>query len=385
MGRAHRHGILALGIMLACCTCAFALDPSLDISQYAHTAWLSREGFPKGRIYAIAQTPDGYLWLGTEFGLMRFDGVRAAPWQQPAGQHLPSSVIFSLLAVRDGTLWIGTNKGLAGWKSGKLAQVPELDGKLITVLLEARDGTVWAGAWSPGASRLFAIRGSTVQCFGEDGSFGLYQPFSLFEDSRNNLWVGTSTGVWRWKPGPPQFYPMPATVDGIQGLAEDDNGALLVLSGSGMMRIVDGKIEAYPLPGIGPQFKPYRLLRDRDGSLWIGTADRGLLHLRQGRIDTFMRPDGLSSDRVGALFEDREGSIWTSTAGGLDRFREYAVPTIFVNQGLSNNNAEAVLATQDGSVWIGTSDGLDRWNNGQITIYRKRRANTVGGANQNQR
>src|SRR5215468_198406 len=112
-------GLVLAGVLLACCPCALALDPALDINQYAHTAWKVQEGFSKGYITAIAQTPDGYLWLGTEFGLIRFDGVRAAPWQPPAGEHLPSSSIFSLLAGRDGTLWIGTAKGLVSWKNGK--------------------------------------------------------------------------------------------------------------------------------------------------------------------------------------------------------------------------------------------------------------------------
>src|ERR1700675_3585571 len=102
-----------LGILLACCPCALALNPSLDINQYAHTAWTVREGFFKGPITSIAQMPDGYLWLGTEFGLLRFDGVLYVPWQPLSGQHLPSSYVHSLLAARDGRLWIGTAEGLA--------------------------------------------------------------------------------------------------------------------------------------------------------------------------------------------------------------------------------------------------------------------------------
>ena len=84
-----RRAAIVLGLLVAACDCSFALNPSLDISQYAHTAWTVRDGFSVGNIYAMAQTPDGYLWLGREFGLFRFDGVRSIPWQPPAGQHLP--------------------------------------------------------------------------------------------------------------------------------------------------------------------------------------------------------------------------------------------------------------------------------------------------------
>src|SRR6202040_2595893 len=104
------------------------------VSQYAHTAWKVRDGFAKGGLHRIAQTPDGYLWLGTEFGLLRFDGVRAVPWQPPADQHLPPGYIGSLLAARDGTLWIGASEGLASWKDGRLTQYPELAGQMIEKL-----------------------------------------------------------------------------------------------------------------------------------------------------------------------------------------------------------------------------------------------------------
>src|SRR5580693_549140 len=139
-GHRQRRAVVALGILLACCRCAFALNPSLDISQYAHTAWKIRDGFTKGAIYSIAQTPDGYLWLGTEFGLVRFDGVRAVPWQPPQNQHLPPGIIYSLLVSRNGTLWIGTWTGLASWKDGKLTRYPEIDGEIVFHLLEDREG-----------------------------------------------------------------------------------------------------------------------------------------------------------------------------------------------------------------------------------------------------
>src|SRR5262249_47399160 len=116
---------VALGAFLTV-PCAFALNPALDVSQYAHFAWRYRDGFGKGTIQSIAQTPDGYLWLATNSGLLRFDGVRTVPWEPPPDQPLPSNDVLHVLSARDGTLWIGTVNGLASWKNGKLAQVPEL-------------------------------------------------------------------------------------------------------------------------------------------------------------------------------------------------------------------------------------------------------------------
>jgi ligand-binding sensor domain-containing protein len=157
--RRARGAITALGILLTWCSSARALDPSLDISQYAHSAWKIREGFSKGRVTAIAQTPDGYLWLGTEFGLLRFDGVRNVLWDQTGGEHLPSRYIRNLLTAHDGRLWIGTYKGLASWKDGKLTEYPELAGQTVDALLEDREDTVWAGGYVGSIGRLCAIQG----------------------------------------------------------------------------------------------------------------------------------------------------------------------------------------------------------------------------------
>src|SRR5687768_10020235 len=96
-------GLVSAFLLLTCVSSAVALNPELQVSQYAHTSWKIRDGFPKGEISSIAQTRDGYLWLGTEFGLFRFDGVRSVQWRPPGNQELPSNWIFSLLVSRDGT------------------------------------------------------------------------------------------------------------------------------------------------------------------------------------------------------------------------------------------------------------------------------------------
>src|SRR5579864_2414278 len=218
--------LLAL-MLLACCACAFALNPSRDISQYAHTAWKIRDGFTRGAIYSMAQTPDGYIWLGTEFGLVRFDGVRTLPWQPPADKHLPNTLIRSLLAARDGTLWIGTDHGLASWKNGKLTQYPELANQFIFALIEDREGAVWVGSTGIPAGKLCAIHKGSVHCYSSEVDFGI-GVYALYEDSKGNLWAGVKDGVWRWKPGPPKFYSLPGEADGIQAICEDADGALLV-------------------------------------------------------------------------------------------------------------------------------------------------------------
>jgi ligand-binding sensor domain-containing protein len=139
-----------------------ALDPSLDASQYAHTAWTVRDGFSLGNIYAMAQTPDGYLWLGSEFGLFRFDGLHSTLWQPPVGQHLPDHSINALFVTHDGILWIGTFAGVATWDGTELTRHPDFDHQVITSLFEDREGTVWVGTLA-NSGLLCAIRNGSTQ------------------------------------------------------------------------------------------------------------------------------------------------------------------------------------------------------------------------------
>ncbi|HEY9403571.1 MAG TPA: two-component regulator propeller domain-containing protein, partial [Pyrinomonadaceae bacterium] len=205
---------------------------------------------------------------------------------------------------------------------------------------------------------------------------------NLYEDSKGNLWAGVSDGLWRWKPGPPEFYALPGVPDGIRCLGEDDDGALLIGRQGGIQRFADGKTQAFPLTGAVGQFRAKWLLRDADGGLWIGTYDRGLVHVHQGRADAFAPADGLTGENVYALFEDREGSIWVATINGLDRFRDFTVATFDESQGLPSPNVRSVLAAGDGSVWIVTTGGLNRWHDGRMTSYRERPGRTTAGVSE---
>jgi ligand-binding sensor domain-containing protein len=217
---------------------ALALDPSLDISQYAHTAWNFRNGFLNGAVYAIAQTMDGYLWLGTQSGVVRFDGVRAAPLVLPPGQQLPSTAVGALLVARDGALWIGTFDGLASWNNGRLTEYPALAHQTVLALVEGRDGTVWAGGFGSPTGRLCAIRSGNARCYGDDGGLGAAVT-SLFEDTDGSLWVAAATGLWRWNLGSPTRY-LAKPVPNSQAFTQGDHGAGTMVAADNIYQITGG-------------------------------------------------------------------------------------------------------------------------------------------------
>lgn len=347
-----------------------ALDPTLDIAQYHHTAWRIREGFINSEVVTVAQTADGYLWLGTEVGLLRFDGARTVSWRSLAGETLPDSYIRVLLGSRDGTLWIGTLRGgLVSWRSGKLTVYPQLAGQVINSLLEDRRGIIWVGASRPlgGGARLCAIQHGEVQCE-QDGRFTLGVT-SLYENEQG-LWFRDAKSLWRRQSGTsePQAVGAPLA-DSPHGIADGGDGTVLVATRAGIRRLGNGASESsLPMPsGLLSRI----LLRDHDGGVWIGTGG-GLLHLHHGRMDAFNRADGLSGNEVQGIFEDREGSIWVQTLEGLDRFSDSTVTTFSVPEGLSNTTVMSVLGARDGSIWITTKDGLNHWRNETLTIYRER-------------
>ena len=358
---------LLIGMLLAWIPRAHALDPSLDISQYAHTSWRVRDGTFAGSINAITQTPDGYLWLGTEFGLVRFDGVTPVPWQLPGGHALAAGPIVKLLTTRDGTLWIGGNPGLANLKAGKLTSYPQLADQHVTALLEDREGTVWVGSSGTPNGRLCAIQGGAVRCYGENAAVG--DIAGLYEDTKGHLWAGVPNGLWRWTPGPPQFHSIPDHQGGVRPLGEDDDGAILISWRRRIARFVNGHVDSSSAkPGV-PEDWASRFLDDRDGGRWIAMLNRGLARVHRHHTELFAESDGLSGNAVRDLFEDREGNIWVATLGGLDRFRNLTVSTLTEKQGLLNPKIWSVLAANDGDVWMGSALGLGRLHDGRIERF----------------
>ena len=359
-------------LLLNSAALAGAATLDMGLGQYAHRSWTIGEGVIDAPIHSIAQTPDGYLWFGTQRGLWRFDGVRAVAWRAPDGRHLPGKWIQSLLATHDGTLWIGTDAGLASWRAGKLTAFPTLNGLDVLALLVDRTGTVWAGTESRATStgKLCAIRGNVAHCYGEDGSLGA-RIYSLYEDSDGHLWFMSSSGVWRWQPGKPKLYPMANSITGyFQSLTSGAHGGVLVSAYDGLREIVGGEVRAFPLPGVLPQGPPPWVLRDRDSALWIGTIGNGLRYVHARRMDFFGKSDGLSGNQVMKMFEDREANVWVVTKNGFDEFRTIAAARISGEPGLLDSSVTSVLTAVDGSIWFTTPTGLYRRKDGEMEVYR---------------
>ena len=295
-------------------TPVLAVDPNRHISQYAHTAWRVQDGAFSGIPRTIAQSADGYVWIGTTSGLLRFDSVNFVPWIPTDSKGGFSNAITALAGARDGSLWIGaqssrTTSTLTRLANHQITTFPTGLGR-INSILEDHNGTIWI-------SGLPAVHDSTSLCrvvASEIRCFSKYEiPASgsdpLAEDNEGNLWIGTDTSLVRWKPGFTHVWELPGLrsnqgMDGVTGLAAPPQGSLwLAVAGTGpglgLQRLVSGVPKSFRLPGFdGSTVDVETLLLDRSSALWIGTYDQGIYRIHGDDVDHFASADGLSGDRV---------------------------------------------------------------------------------------
>jgi signal transduction histidine kinase/ligand-binding sensor domain-containing protein len=359
---------------------AQALNPERPISQYGHTAWRHSEGTFSGIPNAITQTADGYLWIGTETGLLRFDGVQFVRWQPPAGQQLLSSQFVSVLGDRQGGLWLGTGRELAYWKSGALTRYGRSAFRVNSILQDSA-GTIWFTRSRVGlgeAGPLCSIAAGQYHCYASEVGipFEYADPMTL--DPRGVVWIGSSLGVVAWD-GRRAVSSLPRSLepfDGLQGVSAiafgADSSLLVGLSSPGqhlgLQTVRNGTWATFQASGLdGATLDVADLLVDSDHALWIGTRGHGLYHVRPGGVDHFGAAEGLSSDSVRKLFQDREGNLWVTTSRGLDRFRDLRVATFAAAEGLTSNFVSSVAPSRDGSLWVAAPGGLYRWREGQIS------------------
>ncbi|MEG9433581.1 sensor histidine kinase [Terriglobus sp. ADX1] len=372
-------------LLLLCAFGAFADSsvgaPALQLSQYSHFAWRLRDGYFAGSPNAITQTPDGYLWIGTDDGLERFDGISFAPWAlgQPGSKRLFG--IQNLVPEPDGSLWIGTLTGLARLQGGK---VSFLITKRVNGVVRQPDGTIWIAKSGNQDGKGFcsiAAKSGAMQCFGGGvgKSCAIGQSVSL--DNAGQVWIGCNSFVLRiTKASTAVLSPLPLTTELIEGTdhapmdtLDLGGGRTLVAFAEkgphfGLQELTAGKWLSFNPAGlIGQDLQVTRLLHDRDGGIWIGTTGNGLYHVVNGKADHFGSTDGLSGDDVASIYEDREGSVWVATQAGIDRFRRPKIVSLSPKQGMLSNYAQGVAVGPDGTVAVSLTGGLNFIRNGQIT------------------
>jgi ligand-binding sensor domain-containing protein/signal transduction histidine kinase len=356
---------------------AAALNPELAITQYGHRAWLAdaNEGsLPQNFVFSILQTRDGYLWIGTQEGLARFDGARFAVFNTRNAPELRHNDVWKLLEDRDGNLWIGTSGGgLTRYRDGVFTNFSTeqgLSSDHVQALWQDRDGALWIGTRGGGLNRYFEGRFTVYTT--KDG-LSNDTVYAVAGDPAGNLWIGTDGGgLNRLRDG--KFTTLTTREglphDTVYAIHSDPDGGVWVGTGAGLGHWVDGRITTYRVRDGLTNDNVRAIYRDRAGNLWLGTDGGGLNRYRHGRFAAFTSKHGLTNDSVGTLYEDREGSLWIGTdAGGLNRLKDNKFIGYGAPEGLANENARAILEAADGAWWIGTFGGLFRYQDGAFRHF----------------
>ncbi len=391
-----------------------ALDPSTALTSYARQTWVMENGLPQNTVTALLQTQDGFLWLGTESGLVRFDGYGFQVFDHNSDAAMPGSDICCLLEGSDGALWVGTSGGLARWKQGKFRAYSTRDGlpgNGIRALARTSDGQflaftdggtarlsgdkfVSAAAWvSQNTAVTVATSGSGAFWMGNrltsgaaaslwkhiDEQAGLQKDSVEFEtllgtDRRvfasGNLLVVTHGDrvVTQLRAG----RELPGSR--IQALLADHQGALWIGMNSGLARFAAGKLQVFPATDSLGNESVLSLLEDREGNLWVGSESGGLHILRDQRFKTIGTREGLNSDAITAIVEDRAGTLWIGTQGaGLNALPggilAGKVRTVTLQNGLMSDVILSLAAAPNGDIWVGTPDGLNRIRGNRVDAF----------------
>ena len=357
---------IALGAWLTWTAVSAAeAGPRDALLQYGHVAWRVSDGDIPDAPIAIAQTSDGYIWIGTESGLLRFDGTQFTPILPVGDQRFSADGVFALLAAPDGTLWVGTARGLGKVKDGVFTSLPSFRARVNDLVFDA-DGSLWLARsrTTDDKGGLCHVTGNEVACLGSSTQCRYSNAVAA---TAGTIWMSETDGICKWKDNHLTSQVV-ATLGsqqlaGIMALRGEADGSLLVSftmsgPGLGLQRFSDGHLSKLLIPGVDSEtLGGANVLKDHSGNSWIGTS-QGLLHVHDGKTDRIGPLDGLTGSLIQGLLEDREGDIWVTTSGGLDRFRKLPVATFLSKDGMAYDRTTVVAALRDGRVLYGSSHGL---------------------------
>jgi ligand-binding sensor domain-containing protein len=329
--------------------------------------WTVDRGLPHNTVLSLAQTRDGYLWIGTWEGLVRFDGARFAAVPASAHPTLRGSGVLSLAAAPDGSLWIGTHGGgIFQHRQGRyiVHSDPGIDlREHVVSLLVTRAGPVYAGTSSGSVLRLDAAGPRALELASGPARVNIY---SLAEDREGRVLAATDGGLLLLEGArlralspdwPGEGVPL------VSRLAARAAGGWWLATSQGLMRL-DPDLSQVHAGGFDSALT--RLLEDRDGSLWLGAEPLGLVHLHAGRREVLGRAEGLPNSRIASLLRDHEGNLWIGSNGGLVRLHAAAFGAVTEHQGLADPFVRTLLPLADGSLLAGGPAGIDLLTEGRV-------------------
>jgi PAS domain S-box-containing protein len=378
-------------LLLSLVTAASALDPDRDIHELAHRSWGEKEGYP-GRAQDLAQTTDGFLWIATDEGLFRFDGVHFERYVPRSGNKFSDGPLRGLLALPDGSLWIAYRREnkICVLRNGNVKCYGNADGitSLPTAIVQDHENTLWANT----ERGVIRFNGTRWEHIGKEWNFPEDIPHEnsivLYVDRHGTLWAGVNHTVLYLKQGSKRFEPTGVFAIWSASIAEGPDGTIWLADNFSYVRTISTSVSAKSVamakcdvetpegtppkcPSEGPPaFKISgldRLLFDHNGSLWMTSDTSGVFRFPRPQqlgkqsisktrdaLQTFASKDGLSADDCNPIIEDREGNIWVATRDGLDQFRD----TTLVPVALPTSIFQTAIAPADnGDIWIAGS-----WN-----------------------
>ncbi len=334
------------------------LDPGKGIDQYGHEIWTSQHGLPGEAVYQILQTPDGYLWLRTSAGLVRFDGEKFVPMDDVAG----TEQIQAIALTGDGDLLVRSTTRTMVYRRGVfsdyLPAAPLPDGSIRTIF-EVGEHQILLGS----DDFLYLIGKSGTQLLRRGMAW-----VNAFAADKGTTWIGAADGLYSYRDGKLSS-PIAFGKNGsLSALALDAQHRLWMGAGGGVYRMDHPGAPIEQIAKEAVHNEVHAVLADHQGNIWLGTDTTGLVRLEGDQVSRFDFSDGLSDNQVLSLYEDREGTLWVGTASGLDHFRNTKLTTFTVADGLPSNDTRAALASRDGSLYVFCNPaGLARIRNGVVT------------------